>query len=148
MPYNSKVSILCGTNVGDRILALPDLFGASVKMRKDGLMRFYWDEVRWEPDADEKVAAVMNIVDASTSSLINGDYENRKADFCSFLRLGDYVGDDESRNNTDYFERQWINTVIDITDDEPMRRPGCMNTVCVGHTIARHLRRIGAWPTT
>lgn len=146
MGYYSKVSVLCGKNVANRLIDLPSLYMGRVKMRKDGLFRFYWDSVRWPAkgfsDANE-TDAIMEVVNASISKPIGDDGID---DFCSFIRIGDDVGDDEHYNNSAKFEKQFLKTELDLVDDEPWEKEGRAVMVDCGQSGALRLRRCGVWP--
>lgn len=144
MGYYSKVSVLCGKNVADRIVALPSIYGARIRKRDDGLFRFYWNDVKW-PQKDFKnntdADAIMEIVNESISKLIDDKVEGCKMDFCSFIRIGDDCGDVEHYNNSASIERQWVKTDFDIMDDWNT----CPNYGDFGHSVVPLLKREGIW---
>lgn len=122
MGYYSKVSILCGRNVAERLVKLPDLFGCKIHKRGDGLFRFVWESVKWyEGDFDE-VDAVKAVVNEWLDRAFPPDGPD-KPDFCSFIRIGEDDEDTEYESNSLYWERQYIHKDVGVSQDEPVPVP-------------------------
>lgn len=119
MGYYSKVSILCGRNVAERLVNLPDLFGCRIHKRLDGLFRFVWEDVKWYEGDFEEVDAVKDVVKEWLDKSFPPDGPD-KADFCSFIRIGDDDDDTECENNSLYWECQWIHKDVGVSNDEPL----------------------------
>ena len=117
MGYYSEVSILCGRNVAKRLVGLPTLFGANIKIRENGMFRFYWKSVKWYEASDEEVKAVMDIVNYYLNKP-SEDSQAYKKDFVSIIRLGDDDEDTYFDYNYAELNSQWVKRSIEVINDE------------------------------